>query len=114
MAISPPGWAKDATPTARGWVSPNGELLKSQRISEADIAEWNGAAPAAAPIPEAIVEVPIQEAEMLNEAAPTKSLEDMTKRELEAFGRSEYGIELDRRQSKESLIEELEIAGIPH
>lgn len=114
MAISPPGWAKDATPTARGWVSPNGELLKSQRISEADIAQFTGVAPAGSHIPEALVEVPIQEAEMLIEAAPSKSLDDMTKRELEAFGRSEYGIELDRRQSKESLIEELEIQGIPH
>jgi hypothetical protein len=39
--ITPPNWAKDATPTTRGWVK-NGELLKSQKISESEIAEYMG------------------------------------------------------------------------
>ena len=35
------------------------------------------------------------------------SLHDMTKKELEEYGRT-VGIELDRRHSKESLVQELE------
>ena len=38
MAIRGP---KDAHPTNRGWVSTKGELLKSQKISNEQIAEWN-------------------------------------------------------------------------
>ena len=40
---------------------------------------------------------------------PEKSLEAMTKLELEALGR-EHGIELDRREKKSSLIEQLQEA----
>ena len=32
---------KGAHPTTRGWESAKGELLKSQKISEDQIAEWN-------------------------------------------------------------------------
>ena len=43
MAIAPPNWKKDALPTARGWAHPRtGEILKSQKISEADINEYLG------------------------------------------------------------------------
>ena len=74
-----------------------------------------GNAPAA-PTPPAPVDVPSPEAEaiaeevlvtpeeeVLKEASP---LEEMTKKELEEYGRT-LGIELDRRHSKASLIEEL-------
>ena len=37
MNIAPPGWAKDAIPTVRGWVSPKGELVKSQKIAQEDV-----------------------------------------------------------------------------
>jgi len=33
---------KNAVPTLKGWVSPKGELLKSQRITQAQIDEWYG------------------------------------------------------------------------
>ena len=33
---------KNAVPTLRGWVSPKGELLKCQKITQAEINEWNG------------------------------------------------------------------------
>lgn len=33
---------KNATPTLKGWVSPKGELLKAQKITQAEIDEWNG------------------------------------------------------------------------
>ena len=55
--------------------------------------------------PEPVVEEVLitPEEEVLTEASP---LEDMTKKELEEYGRT-MGIELDRRRSKETLIEEL-------
>ena len=58
-----------------------------------------------APAPESVVEEVLitPEEEVLTEANP---LEDMTKKELEEYGRT-MGIELDRRRSKETLIEEL-------
>ena len=60
-----------------------------------------GAAPAPEPVVEEVLITP--EEEVLTEASP---LEDMTKKELEEYGRT-MGIELDRRRSKETLIEEL-------
>mgnify|MGYP003113622050 CR=1 FL=1 len=68
-----------------------------------------GGAPApkveAAPAPEPIVEEVLvtPEEEVLTEASP---LEEMSKKELEEYGRT-LGIELDRRHKKEDLIEEL-------
>ena len=92
---------KGAVPTTRGWENPRtGELLKSQRISQSDIDAWHG-------VTEQVKPAPIQ---MLNEAPPSnKSFDGMTKLELEATGR-QHGIELDRRKSKNDLIEELEEA----
>ena len=43
----------------------------------------------------------------MNEAPSTKSLDDMSKKELEALGR-QHGIELDRRKKKDDLIERLQ------
>jgi len=37
-----PGWLKDAVATENGYVSPKGELLKSAKLSQAHIDEWNG------------------------------------------------------------------------
>ena len=99
MAISPPGWCRGAIPTKTGWRDPNtNELLKSMSISQAQIDEFFG--------------LPTEpEVEMLTEAPSAKSMWDMSKRELEDLGR-QHGIELDRRQNKTALIEELEEAGI--
>ena len=58
-------------------------------------------APTPTPAPEPVVE------EVVEEEAPT--LEDMSKKELEEYGRT-LGIELDRRHKKEDLIEELKEA----
>ena len=55
----------------------------------------------AAPTPEPVVEAPAP--------TPEPVLEDMNKKELEAYGRT-MGIELDRRHKKEDLIEELKEA----
>jgi len=101
MAIKPPAWAKDAVPTAKGWTHPRtGELLKAQKLKTEDIADYiNQDVITTAPpsMPEMLVEAP----------ASDKSLEEMTKLELEALGR-QHGIELDRRQNKSDLIVELE------
>ena len=92
---------RGAVPTLRGWENPKtGELLKSQRISQEQIDEWHGVtAPAPTPEPEPVV---LTEAPM-----DVHDYNDMTKLELEAVGR-EHGIELDRRKSKDDLIDELE------
>ena len=58
------------------------------------------AEPTPAPAPEPVVEEVVEEA---------PALEDMSKKELEKYGRT-LGIELDRRHKKEDLIEELKEA----
>ena len=72
-------------------------------------------APAPAPVVEPVVEEPAVE-EVVEEPAAEEedvayesdvSLHDMTKKELEEYGRT-VGIELDRRHSKDSLVQELE------
>ena len=78
-----------------------------------DLVGGKKAAPAPAPVaaPEPVVEVvevvvevpdPVVEEEVVEDP----HFEDMSKRELEAYGR-EHGIELDRRHSKKRLVEEL-------
>jgi len=70
-------------------------------------------APAPAPIAEPIVEEVVEELtseEEVVELLPYESdvsFHDMTKKELEEYGRT-VGIELDRRRSKENMIQELE------
>ena len=62
------------------------------------------------PAVEEVVEEPTAEAEEEVELIPYESdlsLHDMTKKELEEYGRT-VGIELDRRHSKDSLVQELE------
>jgi hypothetical protein len=110
-AISPPGWAKNATPTLNGWKDPRtNELLKSQNISQEAIDAYMGVSKTVSsrPVKPAREEVaPPPKPMQLNEApANHKSLDDMNKMELEAHGRT-MGVELDRRKNKDTLIEEL-------
>jgi len=118
--LQPPSWQKDALPTGRGWAHPRtGELLKATRLSQADINDYLGipktpVAAAPAPVPDVHeepaggMETAVAEGakmEMLvEEEAPDFS--NMTKLELEAYGRTK-GIELDRRRSKVDLINTL-------
>ena len=53
---------KNAIPTLKGWVSPKGELLKVQKITQAQIDEWNGVS-----APEPVVEETIQLEEVMIE-----------------------------------------------
>lgn len=85
MAISGP---KGAEPTIRGWVNPKtGELLKSQKITQAQIDEWHG---------KPLVEPTVEENDDID-------LENLTKVELEELAR-EKGVELDRRKRKDVLL----------
>ncbi len=104
--IQAPAWAKDAIPTPRGWVrKPGGELLKSQKISDAEIAEYVGvSAPAPAPAPPPR---PAPQPAPLNEAPPSKDLMSYTRRELEAMA-EQYGLELQGNYTKTQLSEALE------
>ena len=65
-----------------------------------------GQKPAPAPAPEPVVEEVLvtPEEEVLTEANP---LEEMSKNELEEYGR-ELGVELDKRHSRKRLISEIE------
>ena len=128
MAISGP---KGSTPTHRGWMSARGELLKAQKIGKAAITEWfmlNGSGGATEEqvqdmIIEGKIQAAIKEAEFhdalrkveaetddivkdFNEDGAIDELESMTKKELEAHGRT-LGVELDRRKSKAKMIEQL-------
>ena len=61
-------------------------------------------------LPEIVVEEAVEmdtELEMLTEApVNNKSLEEMTKRELEDLGR-QHGVELDRRKTKKTLVDRM-------
>lgn len=118
---SPPAWKKDAKCDERGWRHPRtNELLVARGFTAEEVAMYNAAqveevAAAAAPAPQVLVEVPVHVEEsapeeppiVLTEVVPPPvDLESMTKREIEAHGRT-VGIELDRRNSKAKMIAEL-------
>jgi len=96
-----PEWCKHAVPTRLGWEDPDtGELLVSSRFTQEQIDQFNG-------VDSLREEVHHEPAQMLHEAPTGHSrLEDMSKLQLEALGR-QYGVELDRRYSKEVLIEQV-------
>lgn len=99
--IKAPGWCPKAVPTLRGWKHhKTPEILKPAKITQAQIDEYMGVT--AAPVIEE-VKMP-QEPVMLTEAPTTKSLDEMSKLELEEVGR-QHGIELDRRKTKKTLID---------
>ena len=83
-----------------------------------DLMRGKKAAPAPAPVVEPVVEPAVEEPvvevpaaeEELVETFPYESdvsLHDMSKKELEDYGRT-VGIELDRRHSRKKLVQELE------
>ena len=97
MAIRGP---KGAHPTKRGWVNPKtGELLKSQKISQEDIDAFFGVVAQPAPVEAEAVED-------YNQDGVIDEIESMTKVQIEEYGRT-VGIELDRRKSKATMIEDL-------
>ena len=118
MAIKAPAWCENAVPTTNGWEDPiTGELYKSGGFTPEQIAEfhdemgWVVVSDVVAQ-PEVLTEVPKNDfvktpVQTLTEApVGGKSLDEMTKIELEALGRT-HGIELDRRLSKQTLVEQM-------
>ena len=102
--IQVPAWCEHAVPTTNGWEDPTtGELYKSGGFTPEQIAEWHGDLPEPALPPPSLEER--RAASMLTEApVGNRSLDEMTKVELEALGR-QHGIELDRRKNKKVLVE---------
>ena len=72
MAIKTPPWAPKGTePTAKGWMAPSGEVVKKQKFTAEQIAEWHGeeamaSAPAPKPAPkrQTLHEAPVVETEI--------------------------------------------------
>lgn len=67
MPIKTPPWAPKGTePTAKGWTAPSGEVIKKQRFTAEQIAEWHGeeamaSAPKPAPKRQTLHEAPVVE-----------------------------------------------------
>ena len=99
MPITPPAFQKDAVPSMKGWHHPKtNELLKSQRISQLEIDEFNGVA----------VEPEVEEEIIIDTTNDIPDeLEAMTKRELEAYARENLDVELDRRSSRKKLLDQV-------
>ena len=76
------------------------DLLKGKKAAPAPAPKVE-----AAPAPEPVVEEVVVEAPV-EETAEAVALEELSKDELEVYGRT-LGIELDKRRSKATLIEEL-------
>ena len=96
-----PKWCKNAVPTLRGWADPKtGELFVSKRFTQDQIDEYNG-------VSVVTEEVVVEEPQLLQEApANNKSLEDMTKTELQAIA-EQSGVEVSKRATKKTLLERL-------
>ena len=126
--MRPPNWARNAIPTTSGWRDPRtNELLKAHNFSQSECDEYmgietevehtnddgvthshvgGGESHTHETVREEVVVVD-EGLVQLNEAPPhNKSLNEMSKRELEDLGR-EHGVELDRRLNKKTLIQHI-------
>tara|TARA_B110000467_G_C18263651_1_gene447863 strand:- start:349 stop:636 length:288 start_codon:yes stop_codon:yes gene_type:complete len=83
------GWLKNGIATEHGIVDSKGTMLKRGKMTTHAIHAWNGISPVVAPV--------VEEEEVDVE------IEDLTKGELEELART-YGVELDKRESKASLL----------
>jgi len=81
-------------PTARGWIHPKtGELLKSQRITQEQLDEWNGVQVLAEPVihdPEPAIDEIIEdeeaETEIVEEAPKPKKKSKKQSKKFSLFG----------------------------
>ena len=115
MAIKPPAWCKRAVPVPHGWKHwATSEILLPKTFTQEQIdefwAEKEGAPAPAAPAPEPVatdedVQDMITEGK-IQAAMADHELSSMSKKQLEDLGR-EHGVELDRRQSKKSLVTQM-------
>tara|TARA_B110000879_G_scaffold172174_1_gene223489 strand:- start:1003 stop:1299 length:297 start_codon:yes stop_codon:yes gene_type:complete len=86
------GWLKNGIATEHGIVDSKGTMLKRGKMTTHAIHAWNGISPVVAPAPAPVVEEEVD-----------VEIEDLTKGELEELART-YGVELDKRESKASLL----------
>ena len=122
--VQKPGWLADSIARPDGYYTADGEKLKGVMLTPQQVDDWNSDAPMEAPVKVKAAPAPMEtpapatamstaeaqdlgKVEMLTEA-PTdmNDLENMSKRELEDLGR-EHGVELDRREKKSTLIEQI-------
>lgn len=122
--VQKPGWLADSIAHPDGYYTADGEKLKGVMLTPQQVDDWNSDAPMEAPVKVKAAPAPMEtpapatamstaeaqdlgKVEMLTEA-PTdmNDLENMSKRELEDLGR-EHGVELDRREKKSTLIEQI-------
>lgn len=118
MTIKPPAWCSKAVPVANGWKHwATSEILLNKRFTQEQIdgfwAEKEGAQGSHVATEEDVQDMIIEgkiQAEMIRwekeEASKAVDLESMSKRQLEALGR-EHGVELDRRQTKNTLVAQM-------
>lgn len=100
---------KNAIPTLRGWVSTkNSELLKSQKISQAQIDEWYGVAEPA-PVVEEVIDVVYSSPTVeIVEEDEELDYDAMTRADLLEIAEAS-GIEFaSARPSKQAIIDALE------
>ena len=115
MAIKPPAWCSRAVPVPHGWKHwATSEILLPKTFTQEQIdefwAEKNGTV--TVEVTEEVHstggETPVYEdvdSITITLEEPSE-LESMTKKELEDLGR-EHGVELDRRQTKKSLVAQM-------
>lgn len=102
--LTPPKYAPDAVATNRGWETTSGELLVSFKgLKDKLDAEKK---PAKSVITPKAKVVKVEE----TVAEESVDLESMTKDELESWARDNLDLELDKRKTKKSLIEEIKAA----
>jgi hypothetical protein len=74
---------KNAVPTLRGWVSPKGELLKVQKITQEQIDEWYGVSVQTATSVVETAEVVVESQDEESVETGTEVTEDNTEEEVE-------------------------------
>lgn len=107
MAITPPAFQKDAVPSLKGWHHPKtGELLKSQRISQGEIDEFNGVS--VCPTCDENGNCTCDDVIVVDSTNDIPDdIEGMTKRELEEYAREYLDVELDRRKGRKTLLNQV-------
>ena len=122
MILKAPAWCANAVPVVdQGWVDPvSGECYKSSRFKQSEVDAFYGV-----PAMEEAKKMPLETIKSMLKPDPMmhthedehshiggdvehthegEDIASMTKIELELLGR-EHGVELDRRQSKKTLVE---------
>lgn len=104
--LTPPKYAPDAVATNRGWETSSGELLVSFKgLKDKLDAEKK---PAKSVITPKAKVVKVEEDVVVEESIDySVDFESMTKDELESWARDNLDLELDKRKTKKSLIEEI-------